>query len=69
MTGMFRHGQKARSSTVCYAVTLLWLPQGYAGPVEGGNKLPDRYRHPQTSGIQIEVKTGDNNLDPFALKR
>jgi hypothetical protein len=63
----YRKGDGAPAGA--YAVTLLWLPKGYAGPVEGGNKLPDRYRHPETSGIQIEVKAGDNNLDPFTLKR
>jgi hypothetical protein len=52
-----------------YAVTLFWLPRGYGGPVESANKLPARYRKPETSGIKVHVAEGDNHLEPFRLTK
>jgi hypothetical protein len=52
-----------------YAVTIVWLPPGYAGPLEKGNKLPARYADPATSGLKIEVKAADNVLEPFLLTK
>jgi hypothetical protein len=52
-----------------YAVTLFWLPRGYRGPVESANKLPARYRKPETSGIKVHVAEGDNHLEPFKLAK
>jgi hypothetical protein len=50
-----------------YEVTVVWLPKGYNGPLEGGNKLPARYADPATSGLAIEVKATGNVLPTFNL--
>ena len=52
-----------------YVVTMLWLPKGYHGPIEGANKLPERYRDPETSGFKVQVVAGDNVLAPFDLRK
>jgi hypothetical protein len=50
-----------------YAVTLVWLPKGYVGPRESANKLPTRYGEAATSGIQVQIRAGSNELPPFEL--
>jgi hypothetical protein len=52
-----------------YAVTVIWLPQGYQGPIESANKLPARYSSPETSGLKVTVAQGENGLEPFRLKK
>lgn len=51
-----------------YAVTLFWLPEGYAGPIEAGNKLLAHYMDPETSGIKAEVGPNSKELKPFVLQ-
>jgi hypothetical protein len=51
-----------------YAVTIIWLPKGYKGPIEDANQLPERYSKMETSGVTVEVKgQAENNLEPFNL--
>jgi len=52
-----------------YKVAIVWLPPGFAGPLEAGNKLPARYADPETSGIMIEVLAKDTTLPPFQLTK
>jgi hypothetical protein len=52
-----------------YAVVIVWLPRGYGGPVEQGNKLPARYASPDTSGLTVEIQKTDNVLPPFQLTK
>jgi hypothetical protein len=52
-----------------YAVSLSWLPKGYHGPPENANKLPAHYKDPETSGIKVQIKAGDNVLEPFVLEK
>jgi hypothetical protein len=47
-----------------YAVTVLWT-EGE----EGTNRLPPHYAAPETSGLEVEVKEGTNELEPFRLRR
>jgi hypothetical protein len=50
-----------------YAVTIVWQNKPEAGDSEEENLLPPRYLSPATSGLQIEVREGDNELPPFQL--
>jgi hypothetical protein len=52
-----------------YEVTIVWLPEGYKGPAEEGNKLPARYATRQTSGLKVHVVKDDNILEPFQLQK
>jgi hypothetical protein len=52
-----------------YAVTIVWLPKGYTGPLEKGNKLPGKYASKETSGLTATIVAGDNNLPPFLLTK
>jgi len=52
-----------------YAVRVIWLPKGYDGPVERGNKLPARYADVSTSGLGVEVKPESNVVPDFELKK
>jgi hypothetical protein len=52
-----------------YAVTMRWLPKGYRGPIESGNKLPVRYDDPETSGFKVQISKGENVLPLFELEK
>ena len=52
-----------------YAVSLFWLPKGFQGPIERGNKLPERYSKAATSGIKVQIAAGENVLPPFELEK
>jgi hypothetical protein len=52
-----------------YVVTLHWLPKGFNGPVEAGNKLPMRYAKAETSGFKVEIRKENNDLEPFLLHK
>jgi hypothetical protein len=52
-----------------YDVVVVWLPKGYAGPIEKVNKLPMRYADRATSGLSVEIKEGDNTLPRFDLTK
>jgi hypothetical protein len=52
-----------------YAVTMVWLPEGYKGRVEKANKLPASYSEPETSGIKVEIAKRENVLPPFELTK
>jgi hypothetical protein len=52
-----------------YAVTLRWLPKGYRGPIEAGNKIPMRYDDPETSGFKVQIIKGENTLPPFEVEK
>ena len=58
-----------------YAVTVAWVkerdnqnaPRGEERDPQ--NLLPDRYAKPETSGLEVHVKEGANELAPFRLTR
>jgi hypothetical protein len=50
-----------------FAVTVSWTPVSYTQPIEEVNKLPMRYNDPETSGLVVELKPGDNQLPRFDL--
>jgi hypothetical protein len=52
-----------------YTVTLFWVPRGYQGPIEAVNKLPERYRNPETSGLTLKVEARENVVEPFELTK
>lgn len=52
-----------------YAVTIVWLPKGFAGPLEKGNKLPARYADKETSGLTVEILPQENVLPAFTLTK
>jgi hypothetical protein len=52
-----------------YAVSLVWLPKGYRGPIARGNKLPARYSKAETSEIKVQIATGENVLPTFELQK
>lgn len=52
-----------------YAVTIVWLPKGYVGPIEKANKLPARYSEPETSDLRVKLERKANVLEPFHLKK
>lgn len=52
-----------------YAVTIVWLPPGYQGPIEKANKLPARYADPATSELKVTVEPQNNELAPFSLTK
>jgi hypothetical protein len=47
-----------------YAVTIVIEDDG-----DGSRSLPARYASPQTSGFVVQVKEGNNQLQPFLLRR
>jgi hypothetical protein len=50
-----------------YTVTVIWLPPGYQGPIEQGNKLPMRYSAAETSGLKASIAKAPNELPVFEL--
>ncbi len=52
-----------------YAVSIVWLPPGYQGPIEKANKLPARYANPATSELKVTIEPKDNDLAPFSLSK
>jgi hypothetical protein len=52
-----------------YSVSLIWLPKGFRGPIERGNKLPERYSKAETSEIKVQITAGENVLPPFELQK
>ncbi len=50
-----------------YAVTLFWVPKGFAGDFDKANKLPARYKDPETSEIKVTIAAKNNVLEPFDL--
>jgi hypothetical protein len=52
-----------------YAVSIVWLPKGFRGPIERGNKLPARYSKPETSEIKVQIAAGENVLPTFELEK
>lgn len=52
-----------------YEVAVIWIPKGFNGPIEKGNKLPARYADPATSGLVVEIKPADNVLPTFQLTK
>jgi hypothetical protein len=70
-------GGKPGAPTGKYTVTVVWpeakkltqqeLMQG-ANPNDGPDRLKGAYDTPQKSNIRVEVRSGDNTLEPFDLK-
>lgn len=52
-----------------YIATIVWLPKGYAGPIEKANKLPMRYANIRTSNLGVEIKKSNNELPVFQLSK
>jgi hypothetical protein len=52
-----------------YAVTMRWLPKGFMGRIDKANKLPMSYDKANTSGIKVQITTGENLLPPFELHK
>ena len=52
-----------------YTVTVSWTGPSAAGDSDGPNLLPARYLDPATSQLAVEVKEGDNKLQPFQLTK
>lgn len=52
-----------------YQVTVIWLPPGWAGSLEAGNKLPAKYADKTKSGLTVEVKRGEGVLPVFNLTK
>jgi hypothetical protein len=52
-----------------YTVTLHWIPNGYQGPIEKVNKLPERYRNPETSSLTLKVEAKENTPEAFQLTK
>jgi hypothetical protein len=50
-----------------YAVTVIWLTRPRIGDSDQQDLLPPRYSDPRTSGLNIDVKDGANELEPFRL--
>ena len=58
-----------------YAVTITWVEErdNQAAPKEEQrepkNRLPGRYGKPETSGLRVHIKKGQNELGPFRLTK
>jgi hypothetical protein len=58
-----------------YAVTITWVKEVDNQDLpkekqkEAPNRLPDRYSKPQTSGLQVRIQEGPNDLPPFRLTK
>jgi hypothetical protein len=58
-----------------YAVTVAWVKEvdNQNAPKEEQreprNLVPDRYSKPETSGLRVQIKQGDNELAPFRLNQ
>ena len=58
-----------------YAVTIAWVKErdnqnaSKEDQQEPKNLLPDRYARAETSGLEVHVKEGPNELAPFRLTR
>ncbi|HJZ59933.1 MAG TPA: hypothetical protein VKE74_33635 [Gemmataceae bacterium] len=77
--GTFRvsTGGKPGAPAGKYTVTVVW-PEAKkltekevmmgANPNDGPDRLKGAYDSPQKSNIRVEIKSGDNTLEPFELK-
>jgi hypothetical protein len=67
--GTFEPGDGAPAGK--HGASIWWYPPGADKMIEltgtAPNKLPARYGSPKTSGIEIEVKEGDNEIPPIEL--
>ena len=71
-------GDKSGAPAGKYAVTVTWPDTSKkpteiqvmigANPYDGPDQLKGRYATPQRSPLRAEVKSGDNQLEPFDLK-
>jgi hypothetical protein len=61
------HGDGAPAGD--YVVLVTWLPPNARELDNPKNKLPPKYASPTDSPLQVTVKSGSNELEPFRLTK
>ena len=50
-----------------YTVAVIWREQEDEDDEPGRYLAPVKYANPKTSGLLVEIRSGDNELEPFVL--